>query len=128
MVMTTMSTFLSLTVHCARCHDHKFDPIRAEDYYRLQAVFAGVDRADRTVAADVATLERRKTLEKEKAELEESVNKAEKAKGALILQRNTSLGLGGRLVALRMPTTQRLRDIETRMDEIEGEIPNCGNA
>jgi len=44
MVMTTMSTFQSLTVHCARCHNHKFDPITQEDYYRLQAVFAGVDR------------------------------------------------------------------------------------
>ncbi|MCI0748718.1 MAG: DUF1549 and DUF1553 domain-containing protein, partial [Verrucomicrobia subdivision 3 bacterium] len=47
MVMTTMATFQSLTVHCARCHDHKFDPISQEDYYRLQAVFAGIDRAER---------------------------------------------------------------------------------
>jgi hypothetical protein len=47
MLMTTMSTFQSLTVHCARCHDHKFDPISQEDYYRFQAVFAGVDRANR---------------------------------------------------------------------------------
>ena len=48
MVMTTMSTFTSMTVHCARCHDHKFDPIAQQDYYRLQAVFAGVDRSDQT--------------------------------------------------------------------------------
>ena len=48
MVMTTMSTFTSMTVHCAHCHDHKFDPIAQQDYYRLQAVFAGVDRADQT--------------------------------------------------------------------------------
>src|SRR6185369_8308531 len=47
MVMTTMSTFESLTVHCARCHDHKFDPITQRDYYGLQTVFAGVDRATR---------------------------------------------------------------------------------
>jgi hypothetical protein len=47
MVANTCSTFLSLTVHCARCHDHKFDPIPARDYYRLQAVFAGVERGDR---------------------------------------------------------------------------------
>ena len=47
MVSTTASTFLSLTVHCARCHDHKFDPIPQRDYYRLQAVFAGVERGDR---------------------------------------------------------------------------------
>jgi hypothetical protein len=48
MVTTTMSTFMSLTVHCARCHDHKFDPVPQRDYYRLQAVFAGVDRGDRS--------------------------------------------------------------------------------
>jgi hypothetical protein len=47
MVMNAMSTFLSLTVHCARCHDHKFDPIPQRDYYALQAVFAGVERGDR---------------------------------------------------------------------------------
>ena len=38
-----------LTVHCARCHDHKFDPIPQDDYYGLQAVFAGVDRAERAL-------------------------------------------------------------------------------
>ena len=47
MVATTMATFVSSTVHCARCHDHKFDPIAQADYYNLQAVFAGVDRANR---------------------------------------------------------------------------------
>jgi hypothetical protein len=47
MIANTMSTFASLTVHCARCHDHKFDPIPQRDYYRLQAIFAGVDRGDR---------------------------------------------------------------------------------
>ena len=62
MVATTMSTFASLTVHCARCHDHKFDPIRQEDYYRLQAVFAGVDRADRPYDADPQTARSRATL------------------------------------------------------------------
>jgi hypothetical protein len=52
MVATAMSTFLSLTVHCARCHNHKFDPISQEEYYRLQAVFAGVDRVDRPFDRD----------------------------------------------------------------------------
>jgi hypothetical protein len=52
MVTTAMSTFVSLTVHCARCHDHKFDPITQEDYYSLQAVFAGVDKADRPFDVD----------------------------------------------------------------------------
>ena len=35
------TTFLGLTVHCARCHTHKFDPITQRDYYSLQAVFGG---------------------------------------------------------------------------------------
>jgi len=38
-------TFLGLTVNCARCHDHKFDPIRQTDYYRLSAALSGVNAA-----------------------------------------------------------------------------------
>src|SRR5436305_8151952 len=35
----TSRAFLGLTVHCAKCHDHKFDPVPQEDYYRLRAIF-----------------------------------------------------------------------------------------
>ncbi len=45
------AAFLGLTVGCARCHDHKFDPITQEDYYSLQAFFA----ASRFRDADIAT-------------------------------------------------------------------------
>ena len=40
-------TFLGLTVSCARCHDHKFDPISTEDYYAVAGVFASTKFADR---------------------------------------------------------------------------------
>src|SRR6266581_5255636 len=70
MVMNTMSTFLSLTVHCARCHDHKFDPISQEEYYGLQAVFAGVDRADRPCDTDPGVAAKRRALAAEKRQLE----------------------------------------------------------
>ena len=70
MVMTAMSTFMSLTVHCARCHDHKFDPITQKDYYALQAVFAGVDRANRPYDPDKATHQKRRALAAEKKLLE----------------------------------------------------------
>jgi mono/diheme cytochrome c family protein len=51
MITATGTTFLGLTIQCARCHDHKFDPIRQADYYGLQAVFAGVNHAAREIPA-----------------------------------------------------------------------------
>jgi hypothetical protein len=70
MVSTVMSTFTSATVHCARCHDHKFDPISQEDYYSLQAVFAGTDKAERGYDADPALARLRRSLAAELKRLE----------------------------------------------------------
>lgn len=80
MVTTVMSSFMSLTVHCARCHDHKFDPITQEDYYQLQAVFAGIDRADRPFDPDPAVHQQRRALTEEKKALEPRL---EKVNGAI---------------------------------------------
>ena len=74
MVRTTIETFNSLTIHCARCHNHKFDPITQEDYYRLQAVFAAVDRADRSYDADPETAARRRQLEQRQGDLTDGRN------------------------------------------------------
>ncbi|HET6882433.1 MAG TPA: DUF1553 domain-containing protein [Pirellulales bacterium] len=49
MVSTTGSAFLGLTVGCARCHSHKFDPISQTDYYALTAAFAGVRHGERAI-------------------------------------------------------------------------------
>lgn len=38
--------FLGVTLHCARCHDHKFDPIRQSDYYRMEAYFSATEPLD----------------------------------------------------------------------------------
>ena len=62
MVTTTFNTFCSLTVQCARCHDHKFDPLTQEHYYSLQAVFAAIDRADRSYDVDPSVARRRRQL------------------------------------------------------------------
>ncbi len=70
MVANTMSTFVSLTVHCARCHNHKFDPIRQADYYAAQAVFAGVERADREYGVAPEIARRREKLSGEIGRLE----------------------------------------------------------
>jgi hypothetical protein len=54
-IHTLGSTFLGLTVACARCHDHKFDPITTHDYYALAGVFASTREADlKTSSASLA--------------------------------------------------------------------------
>jgi hypothetical protein len=75
MVSRAVGAFCSLTVHCARCHDHKFDPIPQKDYYRLQAIFAGVERGDRTALAAEASP--RTALERRRTELTRALTPAE---------------------------------------------------
>jgi len=43
-ISTTSSVFLGLTLGCARCHDHKTEPLLAKDYYSLMAIFAGTEK------------------------------------------------------------------------------------
>ena len=47
LIGTVGQSFLGLTVNCARCHDHKFDPIGTDDYYRMAASLAGVNHGER---------------------------------------------------------------------------------
>lgn len=75
MVMNIGQTFLGLSVGCARCHDHKFDPITSKDYYAMQAFVAGVEYADRdlhTPAAEAARAEE-KQLKARLAEIDKEL-------------------------------------------------------
>ncbi len=71
MVNTTGTAFMGLTLGCARCHNHKFDPILQKDYYSMQAVFAGVNHGERPL---------RKKLEAGAAEEMAKAKSAESAK------------------------------------------------
>ncbi len=51
LITATSGAFLGMTVSCARCHHHKFDPIVTEDYYRLRAAFEGVTHGRRVIAS-----------------------------------------------------------------------------
>ena len=70
MTATTGVAFLGLSVGCARCHDHKFDPIPARDYYRMSACFSSAIRSE--IDLDLAPEEnrlRRENFEVKQAEL-----------------------------------------------------------
>src|SRR5262245_35729880 len=95
LITTTSLTFMGMTVGCARCHDHKFDPIPQKDYYRIQAVFISTrPMSYPLVSADVVASNRAETqriealqrpLKKAKEELEAPYLKAlvEEAVGRL---------------------------------------------
>jgi Protein of unknown function (DUF1549)/Planctomycete cytochrome C/Concanavalin A-like lectin/glucanases superfamily len=62
MISATAQTFLGMTVNCARCHDHKFDPILQRDYYRLKAALEGVRHGDRPTLTPAQSKERETLL------------------------------------------------------------------
>lgn len=73
MINTTGTTFLGLTIGCARCHNHKFDPILQKDYYAMQAVFAGVQHGERVMETVVEEENLRQV-----AELDTAIAQAER--------------------------------------------------
>ena len=76
-VTSVFSSFQSLTVQCARCHDHKFDPVTQADYYNIQSIFAGVERADREYDADPELATLRAKLGAELGALKHAADNAE---------------------------------------------------
>ncbi|MCS6864426.1 MAG: DUF1553 domain-containing protein [Gemmataceae bacterium] len=59
---TTAATFLGLTAGCARCHDHKYDPVTQDDYFRMQAFFAGFWPVEKTLFTPAEQAEYEKRL------------------------------------------------------------------
>jgi hypothetical protein len=79
LLAATGQTFLGLTVNCARCHDHKFDPITQTEYYKLAAALAGSRHGEReslsTTAPDRAIVDRRDELSRSERQLSDDIAK-----------------------------------------------------
>ena len=74
-VNTTGTAFLGLTTGCARCHNHKFDPITQTDYYAIQAVFAGVEHGEQTLPLSPSAKAKAEAIEQQVHQLRVSLAK-----------------------------------------------------
>jgi len=81
-------TFLSTTMRCVKCHDHKFDPIPTRDYYRMYATFAGTQMAERPVR--FLPQENLNGVEEDKAMTQTLHDFAVEKKDALVNKRETA--------------------------------------
>lgn len=78
---TTGSAFLGLTLSCANCHDHKYDPISQADHFRIRAFFAGVKRQDDT-AIDLAPVQ--EEIQKHNADIDANLAELAKTESGLL--------------------------------------------
>jgi hypothetical protein len=115
---TTASAFLGLTFGCARCHDHKYDPISQKDYFGLQAIFASSDLID--YKSNGSVLAEHVMLRKTEKEFDAAVKKAARPKdneeGADLYAEIPVRGLG-----------RRTKNIEVHLLK-RGELDSTGDA
>lgn len=129
-VLTEMSTIvgssmLGLTVQCARCHNHKFDPIPQSDHYRLQAVFAATVGKDVSYATDREKQASDAAAKAHKGRLDpiEKAIKAIEAPYKKQLEDEKTLGLDAdHRTALGIPKDKRTKEQEVLAKEAHEQI------
>lgn len=124
------STFLGLTVACARCHDHKFDPISSADFYAIAGVFASSRQVGRPLVAEelyapvrtakeeVAKLE--PELTKLKAEIEK--RQVEKSKQEKLAESTTAPSSEGNWSIAASSSSDELRALQVKLDDLTSKI------
>ena len=139
-VETTGAAFLGLTLGCARCHDHKFDPIPQRDYFRFSALFAGSEDRDIPIVGRYGIFEyTRYVPQQEKADqLKARMQRLDKARGDREMtpaekdERETELrqlGTAYLKAPLRIPTATILAHTDAVPDTHilgRGEFANLG--
>jgi mono/diheme cytochrome c family protein len=130
MITATGTTFLGLTLQCARCHDHKFDPITQKDYYGLQAILAGVNHGERPIPAPDSVDRQReaRVLESELAAIESLLDSSEAlaqpgqdqpARAMVNTRRNVERFTPVRARMVRMTILATNNQTEPCLDEVE---------
>jgi hypothetical protein len=122
MINTTGTALLGLTLGCARCHNHKFDPVTQADYYSMQAIFAGVQHGDRALDLAPANAAELSSLDAEIAASRDRLGR--------FLKRSLA-SRGGEPGSLREPVNgkqnvERLEPIEVRFVRFTIEATNQG--
>jgi hypothetical protein len=110
MIGTTSRAFLGLTVSCARCHDHKFDPISQMDYYRMMAIFFPYVDYNHPLASpnEIAAYEGRKAeIEPKIQALTREIRRIEEPYRNAAFQRKMETFPEDVRTAVRMPEDQR---------------------
>jgi len=119
------SVFLGLTVGCARCHNHKFDPIPQSDYYRLQAILAATELKDRPIAteAETAAAERaRKDFEARLAPVRKEIEAIEKPYRERLRSEKMAKLARKYVEALEIPKDKRTPEQATLAKEAEAQV------
>src|SRR5206468_5779494 len=97
-VSTTSQVFLGMTLGCARCHNHKFEPLTARDYYSMVAIFNGLERPQkgrRELDLPIGTPQQVRALRARDREIEalekenDDVSEAERRERIAALRRET---------------------------------------
>ena len=96
-VGTVGQTFLGLTTNCARCHDHKFDPIRQSEYYALSSALDGVRHGDRDITPPEiieAAKKRSGEVRKRLKSIHDEMNQIRKPAERAVIAESKKSGLG----------------------------------
>ncbi len=125
-VATFGTAFLGLTIECARCHDHKYDPIPTREFYALAAMFGAIDENGLKSYAHhfsapppFVRLENDEQAERSRALLEESTARSEALRAAMLDARTHALDEALHRIDLPTPAARYSFEVLT-----EGRSPN----
>ncbi len=125
MTASVGSTFLGLTVGCARCHNHKFDPILQSDYYRLQAIFAATEFKETDLAAKQELASHAAAMKAYEARLKpvtDQIAALEKPYRERLREAKRQRLDAVHTAALEVPKDKRTREQETLAKEAESQV------